>query len=142
MRRQMRKLKVIATIMAALTLILEILPWGAVLNFAVSPEEGGGRIRESFSYFDLTPFGYANFGPFIAALLTCVIFIIFFALLLGKFGLKLINLNLILLAFALFASITPLFFGIEYYSIIGLFISLLLAAELCLCLIIKKKQVS
>ncbi len=136
----MRKLKIIGVITTVLTLILEILPWGAVLNFAVSPAEGGGAIRKSFSYFDLTPFGYANFGPLITALLTCVILVMFFALLRGESGGRIIDLNLILLAVALFASITPLFFGLEYYSIIGFFISLLLATDFCLCLLIRKKQ--
>ena len=48
-------------------LILEILPYGAVCNFA-NPD--GEPWRYTYSYFDLTPFGYANFAPFIVALLT------------------------------------------------------------------------
>ena len=47
------------------TLILEILPYGAVCNFA-NPE--GKPWRMTFSYFDLTPFGYANFAPFLTAI--------------------------------------------------------------------------
>ena len=53
-----------------ITLILEILPYGAVCNFAPSPTE---RIRKTFSYFDLIPFGYANFAPFLTAIITCAI---------------------------------------------------------------------
>ncbi len=53
-----------------ITLILEILPYGAVCNFATETR----RIRELYSYFDLTPYGYANFAPFLTALLTCIIF--------------------------------------------------------------------
>ncbi|MBQ8558938.1 MAG: hypothetical protein IJ439_03015 [Tyzzerella sp.] len=48
--------------------ILELLPVGVVLNFA-NPE--GEPWRRTYSYFSLTPVGYANFGPFITAVLTC-----------------------------------------------------------------------
>ena len=51
------------------TLILELLPNGVVLNFA-NPE--GEPWRRTYSYFSLTPFGYANVGPFITDLyFTC-----------------------------------------------------------------------
>ena len=56
----------------ALTLILEILPYGAVCNFA-NPE--GEAWRRTYSYFDLTPFGYANFAPLLTAFLTCLFFV-------------------------------------------------------------------
>lgn len=56
-----------------IAIILEILPCGAVLVFAPSPTD---RVRETFSYFSLTPVGYANFAPFITALLTCVILLL------------------------------------------------------------------
>ena len=55
-----------------ITLILEILPYGAVCNFATETR----RIRELYSYFDLTPYGYANFAPFLTALLTCIILVL------------------------------------------------------------------
>ena len=42
--------------------ILELLPYGTVLPFAVT-------LRRAFSYFGLTPFGYADFPPFLTALL-------------------------------------------------------------------------
>ena len=41
-------------VLPIITLILEALPYGAVCIFATSPTD---RIRETFSYFDLTPFG-------------------------------------------------------------------------------------
>ena len=49
-------------------LILELLPYGAVLRFA--RPDGAEPFRQTFSYFNLTPFGYANFGPFLTAVLT------------------------------------------------------------------------
>ena len=55
-------------ILPIITLILEALPYGAVCIFASSPTE---KHRETFSYFDLTPFGYANFAPLFTAIITC-----------------------------------------------------------------------
>lgn len=51
-----------------LALILEALPYGAVLQFA---RPAAAPLRELYSYFDLTPFGYANFAPLFTALGTC-----------------------------------------------------------------------
>ena len=51
--------KVCLVVLPALTIVLELLPLGAVCIFATSPTE---RLKETFSYFSLTPFGYANFA--------------------------------------------------------------------------------
>ena len=61
--------KVCLAVLPALTIALELLPFGAVCIFATSPTE---RVKETFSYFSLTPFGYANFAPLITAILTVV----------------------------------------------------------------------
>ena len=60
--------KVCLAVLPALTIVLELLPLGAVCIFATSPTE---RVKETFSYFSLTPFGYANFAPLITATLYC-----------------------------------------------------------------------
>lgn len=60
--------KVCLAVLPALTIVLELLPLGAVCIFATSPTE---RVKETFSYFSLTPFGYANFAPLITATLNC-----------------------------------------------------------------------
>ena len=65
--------KVCLTVLPALTIVLELLPLGAVCIFATSPTE---RVKETFSYFSLTPFGYANFAPLITATLTVAIFLL------------------------------------------------------------------
>lgn len=52
---------------AAAALVLEILPYGAVLVFAPGP---GETLRRTFSYFSLTPLGYANCFPLAAGVLT------------------------------------------------------------------------
>ena len=56
-----------------LALILEALPYGAVLRFA---RPAAAPLRELYSYFDLTPFGYANFAPLFTALGTCVLLVL------------------------------------------------------------------
>ena len=52
---------------AAVALILEILPYGAVLVFAPGP---GEQLYRTFSYFSLTPLGYANVFPMATGVLT------------------------------------------------------------------------
>lgn len=60
-----------AFLCAAAALVLESFPLGAVLNFRPSPEEAFVAYR--YSYFDLTPFGYANFTPLLTGLLTAAV---------------------------------------------------------------------
>ena len=106
-----------------IAIILQILPCGAVLVFAPSPTE---RVRETFSYFNLTPFGYANFAPFITALLTCII------LLLALISIKLEKMRKAVFWLSLAAaiiSLLPLVFGIDYYSVVGGIITITLAIE-------------
>lgn len=63
----------ISIVMQCIALLLEILPIGAVMVFATSPNE---RITEVFSYFSLLPLGYANVAPMLTGILT--IGIVFF----------------------------------------------------------------
>jgi hypothetical protein len=69
----MKKLRVLIPICPAAAVLLETLPWGAVLNFG---QPDGEPFRETFSYFSLTPFGYANFWPLITAVLSCALLIL------------------------------------------------------------------
>ena len=76
--RPMKK-RLLYLILPIITLILEILPYGAVCNFMRPPANEGdpvGHFRELYSYFDLTPFGYANFAPLITAVITCIILLL------------------------------------------------------------------
>ena len=126
----MKKIRLL--ILPIITIILQILPCGAVLVFAPSPTES---VRETFSYFNLTPFGYANFAPFITALLTCII------LLLALISIKLEKMRkavfLLSLATAII-SLLPLAFGMDYYSVIGGMITITLAIESVLAKILIK----
>ena len=76
----MKKKRWIYLLLPIVTLILEALPYGAVLNFIRPAEDGTkGNFRELYSYFDLTPFGWANFAPFITAIITCIVFLLLLA---------------------------------------------------------------
>ncbi len=111
-----------------LTLILEILPYGAVCNFA-NPE--GQPWRETYSYFDLTPFGYANFAPLLTAIISCLVLlllVIFWATGKHAWAIKARN---ILCVCTLF-SLGPLVLGVRYFSLVGAFITASLLAELLL----------
>ena len=65
--------KLLLSFLAGIALIFELLPNGVVLRF-MNPE-GEPWVR-TYSYFSLVPYGYANFGPLIAAVLTCVLIIL------------------------------------------------------------------
>lgn len=110
-----------------ITLILEILPYGAVCNFATETR----RIRELYSYFDLTPYGYANFAPFLTALLTCIILVLLAVwCFTGKR--QIMTAAKVLLAVGVVLSLCPLLLGIDCFSVVGALITLTLAAEFLL----------
>ena len=117
------------------TLILELLPNGVVLNFA-NPE--GEPWRRTYSYFSLTPFGYANFGPFITAILTCVLLVLV-VIYLFKPRKELNTAILNVSGFATAASLMPLMFGFDYITVIGIIITILLAGTFGVCFIKDKK---
>ena len=115
-------------ILPIITLILEILPYGAVCNFA-RPE--GEPWRKTFSYFDLTPFGYANFAPLLTAIITCLIFVLIVIYCIkGNVRTAIKAKNMLFVAVVM--SLGPLVFGIRYFSLVGGLITLSLVAELLL----------
>lgn len=115
-----RKRSIIVFAVLTVILVLELLPYGAVLYFG-NPE--GEPLRETFSYFDLTPYGYANFGPFITAILTCVLLVISIINLLVDND-KIKTTIKIVALIALVASLAPLI--VNCYSVLGGAISILL----------------
>ena len=125
----MNKKKIILTLLSVFVLILEILPYGAVLRFA-NPE--GEPWRKTFSYFDLINVGYANFAPFITAVLSCVLI---FLIIIGWFRFsKGLNFAIIWVSgFATGISLLPLFSGVENFSLIGACISILLGLIFVIC---------
>ena len=104
-------------------LVYRALPMGAVCTFAISPTE---RVRETFSYFSLIPFGYANFAPLITAILTVVV------LLLSLISLKkdsVFNALFVLSIITAIISLMPLMYGLNNYSLVGALITIALVTE-------------
>ena len=120
------KKRLLLLISPVVALVLELLPVSAVLRFA-NPE-GEPWVRK-YSYFDPTPFGYANFGPMITAVLTCVL-IVLLVVYAVKGNKKVLAAVKMVLWLAIVASLSPLFFGAEFYSLVGGLISLSLVTAL------------
>lgn len=116
-------------ILPLIACILEALPWGAVCNFAQQNEDGSiGSVRKLYAYFDLTPFGYANFAPLITALLTCValaLLVIYAATDIYRLA----RAARIVLYAGTAISLCPLLLGLRFYSVLGAIISLCLGVE-------------
>lgn len=112
------KKKMITLALLLSVLVLEILPYGAVLNFA-NPE--GESWRKTYSYFSMIPYGYGDFGPLITAILTCVLLVIIvLSILLKKDWSRSIS---IISAIATLTSLAPLMFGFSNFSLVGAMIS-------------------
>ncbi len=117
----MKTKNIIPMIFTLAAIILEILPFGAKLTFALDE----GKTQEKlFSYFSLTPYGYANFLPFITAVLTCVLFILALIILIRDFaGVKKAFKIIVIINFAL-ASAS---FAFMNFTVTAALISLMIA---------------
>jgi hypothetical protein len=114
--------KIVSFVFAFVAFILEILPFGAVCNFA-TPE--GETIRKTYSYFSLVPYGYANFFPLMTAILT-VILLPFLLFSLVTKSEKAENTAFFVSFAGTILSFCPLFYGIRNFSLMGLGISICL----------------
>ena len=106
-------------LLPVLALILEALPYGAVLQFG---RPAAAPLRELYSYFHLTPFGYANFAPLFTALGTCVLLVLLaLYAATGKRGLA--AAAQIAAGVCALVSLGPLLLGIRNYSVTGALIT-------------------
>ena len=107
-------------------IILEVLPYGAVLKFAPGPDI---TKLAYYSYFSLVPFGYANFAPFITAFTTVMLTIWTLIMIFVNRKAKVAR-NALFIAITVTAviSVCPVMFGIDYITGIGVGITVLLAA--------------
>ena len=127
----MKMKKILLLFLPLVSLIFELLPYGAVLNFA-NPE--GEPWRRTYFYFSLTPFGYGNFGPLITAILTCILLVLVVVYLFKSHkGLNIAIMNVS--GFATATSLLPWMFGFSYITVIGVIVSMLLAATFGVCFI-------
>jgi len=124
------KKRLLYLVLPVITLILEIIPYGAVCNFAHPATDGSiGHFRELYSYFDLIPFGYANFAPLITGILTCFIFLL--VLIYCVFGKKrVLSLAKWILLICAITSLCPLILGIRFFSLVGALITVSIIGEL------------
>lgn len=122
--------KLLLSFLAMMALIFELLPNGVVLRF-MNPE-GEPWVR-TYSYFSLAPYGYANFGPLIAAVLTCVL-IILIAVGWFKYS-RGLNMSIMCISgIATLSSLSPVLYGFEYVTAIAIVVTILLAAIFVGCL--------
>ena len=119
----------ICVILSVVAIILELLPFGTVLNFGIPATDGSvGFFRETYSYFDLMPFGYGHFGCLITAILTCVLLIVSIIYFIKKTE-RVRNIISVLSFIASIISLSPFMLGISFVSVVGILISMTLIAE-------------
>lgn len=116
------KKRLLCIVFPAIALILEILPFGAVCNFAVSPEK---TQRKTFSYFSLIPYGYANFTPFITAMITCAV-VILLLVYCFKCNHRIAKVAEVLIGIGAVVSFGQLLLGMNYVSFVSVLISIAL----------------
>lgn len=129
MNKKVILFKCLALAALIVALVLEALPFGAALMFVINPETKETK-TEYYSYFDFTPFGYANFAPLITAVLTVMLTAASLVLVFIKRKSQKVDFTFIaMLILTIVISIGPLFTGIDCYTITGIFITLSLIAS-------------
>ena len=119
-----------------ITLILEILPYGAVCVFASSPTD---VVINTYSYFSMVPFGYANFSPLLTAFLTCTVLVLL-TVYFVKGNRVILRVTNYFLIFAAVISLGSLIYGIKFYSLVASLITFSLIAEFVILQISFKKS--
>ena len=124
MEKKLIMKKISMLMVSIITIVLEILPYGAVCMFM---DDGGEKIKRTFSYFDLTPYGYANFAPLVTAVLSSIVCIlcILHVWVYNRIIKKSIAVMAVLSAIT---SILPFFLGFEYitFTSICVFLSIII----------------
>lgn len=133
------KKRLFLLIFPAIAILLELLPQSVVMNFADFDAETGNInvIKNYYSYFDMMPFGYGDFFPLICAVLTCVILLL--AVVYAFTG-KYVILNIMsgVSIAAVIVSVLPILF--RSYTLIGIGITLVLAAEIVFTSAMKRNE--
>lgn len=126
-------------ILPIIAIFLELLPWGAVLKFAGEQNADGTfeYIYHTEPYFSLLPFGFANFGPLLTAVLTCILLILGLILVIWKKD-KILDGIKVVLGVAIATSLMPLIFGFDFFSVVGVLISIVLILEFVVIVMHKK----
>ncbi|MCD7784385.1 MAG: hypothetical protein LUH18_02200 [Oscillospiraceae bacterium] len=125
-----------AMVLGVFAIVLETLPGGAVLIFS---DGSGSGIVSTYSYFSLTPFGYANFAPLITGIMTIALLVMAVVSFIKAGGKRLRTATIVVNAIAVLVSISPLIYGIHYYNIISVAITTLLVLMLGMVVLAKNE---
>lgn len=111
-------------------LVVEILPLGCVMYLKPSPSN---VIIETYSYFNLIPFGNANFAPLLTGVMSIAIFILSIIAIITKLKrIKLINFVFTCSIITAMLSIAPLLLGFNFMNSYSYFISISLLISIAL----------
>ena len=129
MGKKMKILGIARLMCCVAAVVIQILPLGAVLRFGITAQDGTVSFSfENYSYFDITPFGYAMFNYMICAVFTAIASLL--SLLRTVTRSRRQTPVTVLSAIALAMSLVPYIFGA--YNIFTIIVSVLLAAVVAL----------
>ena len=129
MGKKMKILGIARLVCCVAAVVIQILPLGAVLRFGITAQDGTVSFSfENYSYFDITPFGYAMFNYMICAVLTAIASLL--SLLRTVTRSRRQTPVTVLSAIALAMSLIPYIFGA--YNILTIIVSVRLAAVVAL----------
>lgn len=129
MGKKMKILGIARLVCCVAAVVIQILPLGAVLRFGITAQDGTVSFSfENYSYFDITPFGYAMFNYMICAVFTAIASLLSIVRTVTKSRRQ--TPVTVLSAIALAMSLIPYIFGA--YNIFTIIVSMLLAAVVAL----------
>ena len=129
MGKKMKILGIARLVCCVAAVVIQILPLGAVLRFGIMAQDGTISFSfENYSYFDITPFGYAMFNYMICAVFTAIASLL--SLLRTVTRSRRQTPVTVLSGIALAMSLIPYIFGA--YNIFTIIVSVLLAAVVAL----------
>ena len=129
MGKKMKTLGSIRLVCCIAAVVIQILPLGAVLRFGITAQDGTVSFSfENYSYFDITPFGYAMFNYMICAVFTAIASLLSIVRTVTRSRRQ--TPVTVLSAIALAMSLIPYIFGA--YNIFTIIVSVLLAAVVAL----------
>ena len=129
MGKKMKILGIARLVCCVAAVVIQILPLGAVLRFGITAQDGTVSFSfENYSYFDITPFGYAMFNYMICAVFTAIASLLSIVRTVTRSRRQ--TPVTVLSAIALAMSLVPYIFGA--YNIFTIIVSVLLAAVVAL----------
>ena len=129
MGKKMKILGIARLMCCVAAVVIQILPLGAVLRVGITAQDGTVSFSfENYSYFDITPFGYAMFNYMICAVFTAIASLLSIVRTVTRSRRQ--TPVTVLSAIALAMSLIPYIFGA--YNIFTIIVSVLLAAVVAL----------